>query len=155
MAYFLTFLLSILVVSGCSSIDKAGIKNLKNSHERLKIDDSIRTKTLGSKEIRLLEHQLQPIDYLHKHPDIRGILVNHYMGTGKTYLGIGMAESFPGHPVIILAPRFIESHWKNELALYGVKDPTRYEFIAYDDAPDKLAFRDVSNTILLADEVHT
>jgi len=142
------FLILMPIMFSCS----VGKPNIKNSL-RPTIDD-IRLKSQGHGKITLLEHQLVPIDYLHKNPDIRGILVNHYMGTGKTYLGIGMAESFPGHPVLILAPRFLESHWLNEIELYGVSDPKRYKFVSYDDAPKKLISGDFSNHILLADEVH-
>ena len=76
------------------------------------------------------------------------------MGTGKTALGIGFAESYAEHPVIILAPSFLESTWRNELMRYGVKDIKRYLFVSYDDAPDKLSHLDVSKYILLADEAH-
>jgi len=120
----------------------------------LQINSTTRERAQGSGNIKLLDHQLVPIDYLIKNPDIKGLLVNHYMGTGKTALAIGFAESFPRHPVIILAPRFLESTWQNEILRYGVKDPNRYMFISYDDAPNKLSQMDVSNCLLLADEAH-
>lgn len=104
--------------------------------------------------VKLQEHQLRPIDYLHKNPDIKGILVNHYMGTGKTLLGIGIAESYPGKPVIILAPKFLESQWKAEIEKFGAAEPNRYEFVAYDNAPNQLKGRDLKDHIILADEAH-
>jgi len=118
------------------------------------VDPSLANKIKGSGAINLLSHQLVPIDYLHKHPEQKGILINHYMGAGKTFLGIGLAESFPGHPVIIIGPRFLESQWKTELERYGVKDPDRYTFFSYDDAPAKIAKENLTNHIVLADEVH-
>ena len=33
--------------------------------------------------------------------------------------------------VIILAPRFIESRWQEEMDNYGVKNPGRFTFISY------------------------
>lgn len=35
-------------------------------------------------KISLLPHQLAPVQYLKNNPGIRGLLINHYMGTGKT-----------------------------------------------------------------------
>src|SRR5580700_343991 len=139
-----------LLFSGCSTV-KHGINQ---STGPLKMDSSIASKIQGSGSVTLLGHQLLPIDYLHKNPQIKGILINHYMGTGKTFLGISMAESFPGHPVIILAPRYLESHWMNQLEEYGVKDQSRYTFVSYEEAPEKLRSVDMQNHILLADEVH-
>ncbi|MBH1988824.1 MAG: hypothetical protein I8H75_04455 [Myxococcaceae bacterium] len=104
--------------------------------------------------VALLPHQQAPIDYLLKHPEIKGLLVNHYMGTGKTFLAIGFAEQFQDKPVIILAPRFIEGHWRNQMSQFRVAHPNRYEFVSYNDAPEKLKNRDLSNTILLMDEAH-
>lgn len=120
----------------------------------LTIDPATREKVKGSGSITLLDHQLRPIDFLHKHPEQKGLLVNHYMGTGKTYLGIGFAQSYPDHPVIILAPKFLESHWMNQLKEYGVHNQSRFMFVSYEDAPKKLGTLDVSQHILLADEVH-
>jgi hypothetical protein len=108
----------------------------------------------ASANVQLLPHQQLPIDYMIKNPDIKGLLINHYMGTGKTYLAIGLAEAFPERPVVILAPRFIEAHWKNQLKAFGVVNFSRYEFVAYHDAAEKLKGRDLSNTIVIADEVH-
>jgi hypothetical protein len=141
-------ILSCIMLSSCSST-----KSVKISSKHL-IDATVREKSKGSGSISLLDHQLTPIDYLHKNPDQKGLLVNHYMGTGKTYLGIGFAQSFPDRPVIILAPKFLESHWMNQLIEYGVYNPKRFMFVSYDDAPNKLGKLDVTNHILLADEVH-
>src|SRR4051794_23321061 len=61
--------------------------------------------------ICLQKHQLIPIDYLEKNPNIKGLIVNHYLGTGKTFLAIGFAERNPGRLVMILGPKFLHCHW--------------------------------------------
>ena len=151
MRLLVSILISLLFISSCSSInhakktDKIGTAQIREStHNRVQ----------GSGRIQLLPHQLVPIDYLLNHPEQKGLLVNHYMGTGKTYLGIGFAQAFPDHPVIILAPRFLESNWKNQLQEFGATNPNRFSFISYEDAPTKLAGMDLSRHIILADEVH-
>lgn len=143
----LIHMITVLVLTSCTSTKVIKAPNAIIDHD---LDERI----VGTGSIKLLDHQLVPIDYLLKHPEQKGLLVNHYMGTGKTYLGIGFAESMLNHPVIILAPKFIESNWMTSLANYGVKIPSRYQFVSYDDAPEKLSAIDLSKHILLADEVH-
>jgi hypothetical protein len=131
------------------------MSHIRPTRERIEqIDAATRERAQGHSDVQLLDHQLLPLDYMLKNPDIKGLLVNHYMGTGKTILGIGFAESYPDHPVIILAPGFLESTWRNELARFGVRDLTRYTFVSYDDAPHKLGDLDLKKHIILADEAH-
>ncbi len=105
-------------------------------------------------DIHLLPHQQFPVDYLLKNPGIKGLLINHYMGTGKTYLAIGFAEQAKAESVIILAPRFIEAHWLEHIRHFPVKDFKKYQFVSYNDAPKKLQGKDLSRTVLILDEVH-
>lgn len=108
-----------------------------------------------STKLSLLKHQMLPIDYMQKHPEQKGILINHYMGTGKTLLGIAFAENYQENPVIILAPKFLESQWMTELDKFGVKNKNRYQFISYDDAINKsLSSINITKHIIIADEVH-
>src|SRR5437762_2733650 len=92
------WLSSLFWMMACSST----LSSVRPTREKIEhISESTREQAQGSGSIKLLNHQLVPIDYMLKNPDIKGLLVNHYMGTGKTSLGIGFAESFPEHPVII------------------------------------------------------
>lgn len=145
----ITSIATIFFLFSCSSV-----KNHIKSEKKHSLDSTTLDKAQGSGAIKLLPHQFIPIDYLKKHPQQKGLLINHYMGTGKTYLGIGMAESFPEYPVIILAPKFLESHWQNEIENYGVKDKKRFTFVSYENAPSKLSDLDLSKYILLIDEAH-
>jgi Helicase conserved C-terminal domain len=103
--------------------------------------------------VSLKTHQLIPIDYLEKNSHIKGLIINHYLGTGKTYLAIGFAERNPHCQVIILAPRFLENNWTEHLEKYGVKDKSRYRFISH-HAPELLVQEALSNTIVIIDESH-
>ena len=96
-----------------------------------------------------------PIDYLDKNPKIKGLLIYHYLGTGKTYTSIGFAERYYNqkYKVVIFIPGFLRAHWQNHLKSYGVKNYDRYEIIAHKDAK-KLVSRDLSKTILVVDEMH-
>jgi hypothetical protein len=105
-------------------------------------------------KIKLLPHQKTAIDYLASRDDVKGLLVNHQMGTGKTYLAIGFAERLPDREVIVIAPRFIEAHWESQIETFGVKNRNRYHFVSYNEAPQKLQGKDLSKTIIILDECH-
>lgn len=105
-------------------------------------------------KVQLLPHQLLPIKYLKEHPEQKGLLINHYMGTGKTFLAFGLGEAFPESQVIIIAPRFLEGHWRKQMGAYGVKSTRRYQFVSYNDAPRVLLKKNLKNTVLLLDECH-
>lgn len=141
----------LFIMASCATT-----KNSLNLRDRPKyiLDPNTKKIASGGSNIELFEHQLRPIDYLLKNPELKGLLINHHMGTGKTILGLGFSESFADHPVIILAPRFLESQWRRQIAQYAPKNPARFKFISYHDAPKALANMDISNHLIVADEVH-
>lgn len=146
----LFFLALLTMLFSCSH----SVNSIKKNNLGSLLDPKTEEMSRGTKDIRLLSHQLTPIDYLLKNPDIKGLLVNHYMGTGKTYLGTGFAQAYPDRPVIVLAPKFLESNWLLSIDNYGLINPDRVTFVSYDEAPEKLTHADLSQHIILADEVH-
>src|ERR1700688_3896602 len=133
--------LLVLMLSGCSGVEHG----VRKSSGAQRMDNELKQQLAGTGSVTLLDHQLVPIEYLKNHPEMKGLLINHYMGTGKTYLGIGFAQLFPDRPGIILAPRFFESKWANSIESYGPMNPKRFTFVSYDDAPKKLSKMDLSN----------
>lgn len=103
--------------------------------------------------IQLLPHQKYPIYYLESHSEQPGLVINHELGTGKTLLAIGFAERYPDRPVIILAPKFLLSHWLEHLDKYQVKNKARYRFVGH-DACTSLVNEELSDVILILDESH-
>lgn len=103
-------------------------------------------------QISLRDHQIKPVEYLFK-SDQKGLLLNHYLGTGKTYTALAFAEKYPDLPIIILAPRFLESNWMSHIERMGIKNKERYHFVSYENAGSLLK-KDLSKTILIVDEVH-
>ncbi len=104
-------------------------------------------------KIKLLSHQLIPINYLEKHPKIKGLLIYHYLGTGKTFLAIGYAERNPNKKIVIFAPRFLKYHWLNSIKKYGVKNPNRYKIVTHKKAGELININ-LSSTITIIDESH-
>lgn len=104
-------------------------------------------------KVNLLPHQLLVVDHLEKNPNKKGLLVYHYLGTGKTYLALGFAERHPSKNVVILAPRFLQSHWQKNILSYGVMNPGRYKIVTHANA-EGLVNADLSNSIVIIDESH-
>lgn len=142
-------LISLLLGSCAGSHGK-----IRDDQKREAIDPNLKNLLKGTGSIELLEHQLLPIDYMRKHPEVHGLLINHYMGTGKTFLGIGFIQNYSKEPILIIAPRFLESQWMEEIKRYGVKDPSRITFTSFDELPEKIANLNISNYVVIADEVH-
>lgn len=103
----------------------------------------------------LRPHQQYPVDYLlKKNPDQKGLLVFHGLGTGKTFLSLGFIENFPKTDVILMMPRFLISTWKIAMKTFGIENESRIRFVSFAEAPKALKGQDLSNTVVIIDEVH-
>ncbi len=138
----LIFVIFIIFLSACATT-KTKITTPKPRSEPYKIHNII-----------LSEHQIEPIEYLLQHPEQKGLILAHYLGTGKTFTALGFAEKNPDKKVIILAPSFLESNWVSQMQNMGIKNTDRYTFISYERATQMMLKFDLSNTIIIADEVH-
>jgi hypothetical protein len=107
-----------------------------------------------SAAVSLLPHQSTPIAYLAKNPDIKGLLVYHSLGSGKTFLALSFAEKYPGKKVYILLPRFLKSNWKIQMDQYGVRTQERYITLSFEEASDQLVRGMLRDQIVIIDEVH-
>ncbi len=103
--------------------------------------------------IELQPHQKSSVDYLLSHPEQKGLLLYHSLGSGKTYVALAYAEKKPQDSVIILLPEFLKGNWLTQMKSFGVKNPSRYEMVSLEEA-DLLLKRDLSKTTVIVDEVH-
>lgn len=149
---FATVLLLLISLIGCSFNKPTSKQTSKNLNKSLSISEELRDWN-SQQKITLLEHQLMPIDYLEKNPDVGGLVVDHYLGTGKTFLALGLAERHPSKKIVLLVPRFLRSHWQKNMEIYGVKDVKRYNIVSHSD-PEILINSDLTNTIVIIDESH-
>lgn len=111
-----------------------------------------------SDRIQLLEHQQKPIRYMLDHPDVKGLLVAHQMGTGKTLLAIGLSEELLKRKAIqntvVIATQPIFATWLLQMKQFGVANSANYELVSYANAVEHLGKRDLTNTLLILDEAH-
>lgn len=110
----------------------------------------------------ILLHQIYPSYFLAvEQPEQKGLLINHYMGTGKTTTGIQFMYTFYQKKKLIVLPGYIQSVWEKEIDGYGFHKQMsehglgEYEFLFYEDV---LGFfkkhKDLHDTILIMDEGH-
>ncbi|MCA9508075.1 MAG: AAA family ATPase [Myxococcales bacterium] len=104
--------------------------------------------------IALLPHQQFVVDYLNNNPHIKGLLINHYMGTGKTFLALGYAEQHQQDQVIILGPPYLKNNWHQQIDFFNVANKKRYNFISFEDAIKQTNTNIFDKKILIIDEVH-
>lgn len=127
------------LLSGCAS--KHALRATSNRpHKEMQIGT-----------VTLRPHQVAPIDYLLQHPEQKGLLLAHYLGTGKTFTALGFAETIGNQPVIIIAPEYLRSNWQTHMERIGLKNKERYRFLSYEEAHKENAFE---NKIVIIDEVH-
>lgn len=103
--------------------------------------------------IELQPHQKSSVDYLLSHPEQKGLLLFHSLGSGKTYISLKYTEAFPAKKVVILLPHFLKANWVTQMKSFGVTQTSRYEMVSLDES-EKLLKYDLSNTIVVVDEVH-
>lgn len=107
----------------------------------------------ASAAVVLQPHQKVSVDYLDSHPDQKGLLLFHSLGSGKTYITLDYTEKHPDKKVVILLPEFLKGNWVGQMKSFGVSNPSRYEMISLNQ-PDKLLKTDLSHSIVIVDEVH-
>ncbi len=108
----------------------------------------------NDESIILMPHQQKVINYLQDNPEVKGILINHYMGTGKTFLALGFAEINQHDQVIILAPSYLKNSWHQQMNDFQVKDQKRYTFLSFENAIKNINPNMFVDKILIIDEAH-
>jgi superfamily II DNA or RNA helicase len=110
----------------------------------------------------ILLHQIYPSYFLAvEQPDQKGLLINHYMGTGKTTTGIQFMYTFYQKKKIIVLPSYIKAVWEKEIQGYGFGREMEehglgeYTFLFYEEVLDFFQKnKDIRDTILIMDEGH-
>lgn len=104
--------------------------------------------------VTLQPHQDYTLNYLLKKPKQKGLLIYHSLGSGKTYLSLAYIEKFPNKEVVIVLPRFLKANWITQIKSFGVKNPKRIRFIAFNEAARILPTMSLKNKIVIVDEIH-
>ena len=104
-------------------------------------------------KIELQPHQKVPVEYLLNHSERKGVLLFHSLGSGKTYIALEYAEKYPHKKIVLLVPEFLKSNWITQMKSFGIKDASRFEMVSFDES-EKLLAQDLSQSIVIVDEIH-
>lgn len=107
--------------------------------------------------IKLLPHQREVTEYLVARCNSQhGLIVNHYMGSGKTITGLTFLKNFPSkkYKKVIICPKGIEYVWISEAKNFDI-DPKELTFINYAELANFEVYTSVlKNSICVIDEAH-
>ena len=106
-------------------------------------------------KLPLRELQVKVVQYMQDHDSL---LVMHGTGTGKTLTAITTSQCYldgnPGHKVVFVGPASLIANFQKELVRYGLDDTTDYLFYSFDKFYKNIKRINLSNTMLIVDEVH-
>jgi superfamily II DNA or RNA helicase len=139
------------------SLNKQRGRGLFDKKKILKAKDEITLKLKRNFNYELRFYQTFPAFYLKNiAPNQKGLLINHLMGTGKTFTGINFITDYPDKKVLIVCPTHLKSNWINEIDKLGA-NVNNITFLNYDmfiDLITKIDKKVLENYILLLDEGH-
>lgn len=105
-------------------------------------------------EVKMQPHQMMPINYLLNHPEQKGLLIAHYLGTGKTFLSLAYASKLKDKEVFIVIPDFLRASWAYHMRAMALHNDQRYKILTYEEAANTLTKKQLENNILIIDEIH-
>ena len=105
-------------------------------------------------EVKLQPHQMTPINYLLEHPEQKGLLIAHYLGTGKTFLSLAFASKMHNKEIFIVIPDFLRASWIYHMKAMLLDNDPRYHVLSYSEAANNLTKEKLKNNILIIDEIH-
>ena len=98
-------------------------------------------------------HQKKVINYF-KEKDIRGIILYHGLGSGKTITSLGISELYQDKKVFCIVPASMRTQWISELNKV-VKNKKRFTIYSYEEFPKRVRdSNSLKNTIVIIDEAH-
>jgi SNF2 family DNA or RNA helicase len=104
--------------------------------------------------IKLKEHQQQVVSYMKK-SNIRGIILYHGLGSGKTITSIAITETYSNNGIVIV-PASMRVQWNSELIKMKV-DLTKYNVMSYQGFLKLLEVNkslSLKNKNIIVDEAH-
>jgi len=116
--------------------------------------------------VELLPHQKKVIKYLvSKCKKQKGLLVNHYQGTGKTLTGIFFMKNYKRYKKVVMAPEALKSMWQTACKDNDISNDVSfvsYEYLERIQDYDHEEFEKemvrlnaiIDNSILVSDESH-
>ena len=132
-----------------------GLKNDKEEIKNMLVNGSLQKVLTEHSNMNLQLHQLYPPYVLKERlPKQKGLLINHYMGTGKTLTGLNFMYRFKEFPKIIVTPSEIRSVWIKQISDLNLND-SKTIFRKKRKRKTAVYTRDLSDNQSVADDFDT
>lgn len=113
------------------------------------------SKPLFIPQVKLLSHQIKPLEYMiARCQKQHGLILNHYMGTGKTITGLVFLQNFPNDKKVIILPNGFQAIWKTEAKKLGI-NPETFNFVTFNQLQNfESVAHLIENSVCVVDEAH-
>jgi hypothetical protein len=131
------------------------IKNTKNTKNTKVLKKSINKEHFRLIIPKILPHQRKPIEYLvSKCRKQHGLIINHFMGTGKTFTSLFLTKNYPNKNIVLIIPNGLENIWLRDAKILSI-DLNNITIIQFKDINNYYKYKNViKDSILIIDEAH-
>lgn len=123
-----------------------------------KSTEMVKKTTTSPKKIKLLEHQIKPLEYIiSRCRKQHGLILNHYMGTGKTITGLVFLNNYPGKKKTLVIPEGFDNIWIQEAKNLKIMDMIKeVKILSYEDLALNFEKYEeyIKDSICVMDECH-
>ena len=148
----------------CRNEVKEAKKEAKKAVKKIVISDYSSITPLqctAYKTIKLKDHQKNVCNYLNKNPSIKGLILFHSVGSGKTITSITIIRCLlkeqPKKKVFVITPTSLVDNFSKELLKSGVKFGPNVEIIThtkFTNKVDSIGPEFCKDAVLIIDEAH-
>ena len=109
---------------------------MNNTNYPLMVKSQLEKLNYNEVQKKLLHYHQFIVKEFFTHSELRGLLICHGMGQGKTRLAVSIAEHYrnhdPSRKIIVLCPKSLEANFKNTITTYSsnVSSADKYKFIS-------------------------
>jgi ERCC4-related helicase len=147
----------------CNNEVKNSKKKAKEAKDYISINNFTKSplQCTEYKVVKLKEHQLRVCNYIKKNPDIKGLLLFHSVGSGKTITAITIIrcilQNEPRKRVFVVTPTSLVENFNKELDKVGVKFQDNVKIISHTRFVNKIDENGPDfcrNSVIIIDEAH-
>lgn len=113
------------------------------------------------KQLPFKEHQRKILEYIKQNDDLDGLLIFHSIGSGKTFLSLGIAKTilkkYPHQKVFFVSPTSLVDNFKKEMTKWSIHFGSNVEFLSHKTFLNNFIRQGeeyTRNCLLIIDEAH-
>ena len=147
----------------CDDDVKISKKKAKEAKDYISINNFTKSplQCTEYKVVKLKDHQLKVCNYIKKNPDIKGLVLFHSVGSGKTITSITIIRCIlqkePNKKVFVVTPTSLVENFNKELEKLKIKFKDNVQIISHTrfiNKIDKDGPYFCKNSVIVIDEAH-